>query len=229
MSREILSITDPKDAFCLMLLERIDKLEDQVYTLSKQLNEVNDDRNDIFLKSKDILNNNECVGAMKLAVYCFSMTLQEAKETMEDCMKLLVGRFGIDNFKSLSGAIIIDDFEKGVFKCCTRICMNFTTPCWIHEFTRALNKIPLPVRVDTIVDKGSILYYKFSNDSGYGSDDDNRYGGIVYSYFDLDCKRIDEPSWKEWHNDCLLITEPPYDFSDDGWQSEGSFDSDSTI
>jgi hypothetical protein len=149
---------------------------------------------------------------------------------MEQCVELLVGKFGIDAFKSLSAIMILDDSFTCGYKFCTRIYINFKASCWIHEVTRTIDDINFPehLPVSVCVSKGTICYASNSNEL---RDEYGEAKGLVYSLYDEEETLIVQPKWKEWFGSCVFLKLPslhpsPYnsDDEDDYWAVEPNYD-----
>jgi hypothetical protein len=221
MDKNMLVITDPRDAFALMLMERLEACEDIIRKLEKKVTTLEDAKNTITVKNKGF-HSYQCVGAMKLAVSCSNTCVEDGKRDLEVCVQLLVDKFGLNIFKSLTAVIILDDNIQCGYKWCTRIYMNFKELCWIHEFTKMIDEINFPPGMDVsvCVSKGTICY---GDNESYSSEDED-VSGIVYRLFDIYENLVEKPTWTNWNGTCTILKLPSPQCSDygdeDDWDVE---------
>jgi hypothetical protein len=201
MDTNILSITDPKDLFIIMLLERLEKLEDKVAELDK-----------IQYVVPDGVSSFQSVQALKLAITCSTAGIEDAKKELETCCHLVEERFKQDAIlKSVVADLILDEAFPWGYPYCCRIYLNFTRSVWIHEVTRVLTSIKYPVKeFGTSISKGAIVYYK--TEGRYSHIEEH---GIAYSLYDKDGNRKENPIWEPYHSGFEILTDPyPNTFSD---------------
>ncbi len=212
MSLPILSITDPKDAFLVMLLERIEALEDKVSSLTQ----ITKEQNTSFVVPEGI-NSFQGVQALKLAPTCSTTCIEDAKKELEQCCVLVEEKLGgHDILKSLVADIILDDHIPCGYVYCCRIYINLKRPVWIHEITRLLASIKYPVEVGTKISKGTISFYNTSTRFSHTQEK-----GLVYSLFDKDGNRKDTPIWESYVSGYNILVDPfPDEWHSDGEQSD---------
>lgn len=217
----ILNVSEPRDAFMFMLLERINKLEDNVEDLKKNVIELQE-RNKKLIVQNDKFQTYQSIGGVKLAIGCSRNNIDDAKNELEQCINLLVDKLGDDNILSMSAVITLDDFIPWGYKQYTRLYINFKKNCWISELVRLIEDIAFPehLSISVCVDKGMIRY-------GSHTDNDNILNakGIGYSLFDIDGEPI-QPVWTNWQNS-FVIHRTEYEFSessdisdDESWITE---------
>lgn len=214
----VFCISDPRDSFMFMLLERINKLEDNVEELKKTVNELQQ-RNKRLTVRNDKFQTYQTIGGIKLAIGCTRDSIEDAKNELETCINLIVAKLGISNLLTLSAVITLDERIPWGFKQYTRLYMNFKKNCWISELIRLIEEVEFPehLSISVCVDKGIIRY-------GSHTDTDNlpNAKGIVYSLFDVDGEPI-QPVWTNWQNTCVIhrFNYEPSDISDDdSWITE---------
>lgn len=219
----MLVVTDPRDAFALMLMERLEACEDRIRELEQKVTTLEDTKKTVLVKNKGF-HSYQCVGAIKLAVSCSNTCVEDGKRDLEVCIQLLLDKFGLDIFKSLTAVITLDDYMSCGYKWCTRLYMNFKQLCWIHEFTKMIDEINFPAGMDVsvCVSKGLICYGHHRNE-GCSSEDDDDERGIVYRVFDIYENLIEEPTWTEWTGTCTILKLPSpqcSDYEDNDWDVE---------
>jgi hypothetical protein len=214
MEKNILDISDPRDAFMIMLLERLAVCEDTVRELKKTVVVLEEKNKRLFVRS-DKFQSYQCVGGVELAITCSDTCVEDGKMDLENCCRLLVETFGTDNLKSLSAVMTLDDRIPCGYACCTRLYLNFKRHCWIHELTRTIEdmKFPEHIGICVSVKKGIYAYCDHAEDK-FARD------GIVYSLFDLNGVMIPEPKWIEWEKVCPILGMGESYFSDYGSDDE---------
>lgn len=222
---DILCVTDPRDAFLFMLLERINKLEDNVEDLKKNVKELQD-KNKRLIIQNDKFQTYQTIGGIKLAIGCSRNNIEDAKNELETCINLLVAKLSDNNLLSLSAVITLDDFMPWGYKQYTRLYINFKKHCWISELVRLIEEIAFPehLSISVCIDKGMIRYGSHSD-----SDNTSNSKGIGYSLFSIDGEPI-QPVWTNWQN-TFVIHRTEYDFSEpseisdnDSWITEPVID-----
>lgn len=215
MKSEILSITDPRDAFVIMLLERIEKLEDTVRDLSKSLTELKD-KHDNFLVPVGFTSF-QAIQAIKLSFDCFNTAdIEAAKQVMAECCHLIEERLGKEVLSSVCADIILDESLHRGYTPYNRIYINFKRLVWVHEVTRVLASITYPTKsVGTVLSKGAIAFYTTA--SRFSGMQEN---GLVYNLYDKDGNRKTTPVWESYTAGYEFLTNPYpdelYSGSDDG-------------
>jgi hypothetical protein len=212
MDDNILSVKDPRDAFMFMLLERINGLEDTVRDLRKQVCTLEESKIH-FECTKQNFNSKECVQAVKIWFWSSMDSIEKAKKEMAESVNLIIEKLGTDVFKSASAVISYSDLLPFGYQASTCLYLNFKNAVWVHEFTRLLHQIDFTVSAHIEVHDGMICFLSHKRE-GYANE-----SGIVYSAYDLDGNKVDEPQWIEWNNICHLLrghTDVEEDWSDDG-------------
>lgn len=216
MDNNILCVKDPRDAFMLMLLERINSLEDTVIDLRKQISILEENKTH-FECTKQTFSSKECVQAIKLWFWCSTDSLDKAKHEMAESVNSIVKKFGTDVFKSASAIISYSDVLPFGYQASTCLYLNFKNAVWIHEFTRLLYQIDFTATAHIEIYDGMICFLSHKKE-GFANE-----RGIVYNAYDLDGNKIDEPEWIEWSNICNILRSRE-DILEEWWSENGDFD-----
>jgi regulator of replication initiation timing len=95
-AKSILELTDPRDAFMFMLLERVNKLEDTIQELKTDVVELQD-KNKRLVVTNNKFHSYQTIGGVKLAIGCSTTSIQDVKNELETCVNLIVDKLGNDN------------------------------------------------------------------------------------------------------------------------------------
>lgn len=216
MDDRILSVKDPRDAFMLMLLERINGLEDTVRELQGQVGTLEQNQTH-FECTKQNFNSKECVQAVKMWFWCSMDSLDKTKQEMVDSVNSIVNKLGTDVFRSVSAIITYNDDLPCGYQASTCLYLNFKNAVWVHEFTRLLHQIDFTASAHIEIHDGMICFLSHKKE-GFSNE-----RGIVYNAYDLDGNKISEPQWTEWSNICNILRSRE-DILEEWWSENGDFD-----
>jgi hypothetical protein len=191
---------DPRDAFLLMLLERISVLETRVHELetgAKELEAGQESLKACVLTSPVVDPSVTKAICVKHTVFSFIIRMghprgtpvaeAQLKQEGIDILDKVLLAIGEPNILSATAAIMETNVET-IF--------NLRKRMWRHELVRVLSKLdfPRPVEVlDEIVVRYSV--YVFSGKSG-----------ICYNVFDFDGHKKEQPTWEEFDEQFFIIS-----------------------
>lgn len=208
VDKELLKVSDPRDAFALMLLERIDALENRIYQIEKRLEKVEDISN---RTDKDLanlmefrvqrINNYSCYGSVSSSFFVkivkpITMTNQDFKDLCVDVLNKIRQKLGADTFMTLTVVIGSRDGTTTA----ADVYINMKDKCFIYLIFRLLSTIQYPFPVNAKCDMID-LYLLHINHGNIGD---------YYSLYDVNGKAIEFPEWKEWRDSlelCILESE----------------------
>lgn len=196
MDKEILRIDDPRDAFALMLLERIDALEGHVQDLIGRLDNVTarTEKEQVFHVDKS--NNFSCYGFVSpsffmRAIKPETMSVDDFKGNLVQVANLVKERIGCDKFVTMTLVVGTRDGHSIIGD----IYINLKDVCFIYQIYKMLSQIQYPLRVNLRWDNMVDVYLMHVNHGGLGE---------CYSMFDVSGNKVDEPGWTTWINSIQL-------------------------
>lgn len=156
MDKDILNVSDTRDAFMLMLLERIGYLETQLHNVettlqSKQKFEVeNSTLSCIKLMSKTFkirpINQNVYYDSNHNVSYG---SIEHNKSMYENIVKTIVDKLGQNSFDNITVAFEINDTGNIDF---ITMLLNMKNKCWIYDTIQLLSEIQFPVNMHIIAE-----------------------------------------------------------------------------
>jgi hypothetical protein len=209
MDKEILNVTDPRDAFMIMLLERIGNIETRLTHLEMNL----DKQNASFEISKNASCSHSAItSAFVLTLSSESSELGMADATLQsDCEVLvskIVDRLGRDSFLTVSAIVEkwqlenvenVENVEEGENgqRCDVFIKINMKHKCFVDKIVRIITELDIPSR-HVVISTEKVVRYNAH--CGKHSD-----AGLVYSAYDVDGTYIEKPQWQTWTKSCTLF------------------------
>jgi hypothetical protein len=196
---KVLNVSEPRDAFLLMLLERVNTLEDKLNEVEK-INAELEKKNQQMQSKIDELERFQVSDNVKtLTTYqaplsrtffvrvvapgTGSGTYEQVKNACEQVMKMIYDKLGPNAFVTLTCVAKMYEGTADIY-------LNMKNRCFVYQVIRLLSSMEYPTVVYVncdMVDRYMLHVLQGCN-------------GEFYSYFDSHGKRIPEPSWNAWSN-----------------------------
>lgn len=195
MNKDILNVSDTRDAFMLMLLERIGYLETKIHNIEAKAMQTP--------KRKFEVENStlSCTKAMsktfKIRPNNHNVSydgIEDTKLMYENIIKLLVEKLGQNSFLNVTVVFEINDNNMIDF---ITILLNMKNKCWIYDTIQLMSEIQFPVNMHIFAE--NIV-------SRYNSYVIREAKGIFLNAYDYNGNLNTTNIWKEW-NDFAQITE----------------------
>lgn len=193
MDKDILNVSDTRDAFMLMLLERIGYLETQLHNVettlqSKQKFEVeNSTLSCIKLMSKTFkirpINQNVYYDSNHNVSYG---SIEHNKSMYENIVKTIVDKLGQNSFDNITVAFEINDTGNIDF---ITMLLNMKNKCWIYDTIQLLSEIQFPVNMHIIAENIVNRYNSYVVQEGKG---------IFFNAYDENGILHKNNVWNEW-------------------------------
>lgn len=209
VSKDVLQVDNPRDAFALMLLERIDALENKIYNIERRLDNAERvvERVDAELSNATDYkvkrsNNFVCFGSVSSSFFIkvvkpVTVSLQQFKHSCVDILHQVQQKLGIDAFMTLT---LVLGSRDGTITCAD-IYFNMKDRCFIYLIFKLLSTIQYPFPVNAKCDMIDI-YLLHINHGRMGE---------YYSLYSVNGEAIEFPEWKEWTDTlelCVMNPEP---------------------
>jgi hypothetical protein len=196
---KVLKVNDPRDAFLLMLLERVNALEDklnEVDKISSELEKKNLQMQD-KLQELERFQVNDDVKTLTTYQAPLSRTFfvrvvapgtgpgtyEQVKNACEKVMKMIYDRLGPNSFVTLTCVAKMYEGTADIY-------LNMKNRCFVYQVIRLLSSMHYPTVVYIncdMVDRYMLHVLQGCN-------------GEYYNYFDTSGNLISEPSWNAWSN-----------------------------
>lgn len=193
LDKQVLKIDDPRDAFALMLLERIDALEEQVSGMHARLEgvEAHQQQERVFHLEKT--NNFSCFGFVSGSFFMRSvkpagMTADEFKEKLVQVARMVLDTIGMDKFVTLT---VVVGTRDGGHTTSGDMYINLKKQCFIYQIYKMLSQLSYPIPVNLRWDNLVDMYMLHVNQGSQGE---------YYSVFDTQGLEVDMPQWTAWSN-----------------------------
>lgn len=190
--KNILNVEDPRDAFILMLLERIDSLEDKLNkVIEPKLDYLNNER--LKFECQGSLQSDDISKTFVIKLYHNSQNLNVIMSVCENTIKMIIDKLGYKSILSISAIIEVGAFEPDY----ALIYINMRRRCWVHETIKAISDVKIPCLIK--VEKN--ICSAFNSYVGI----DKLSKGFIYNAYDLDGNPVSNPMWKEWTRSAKIL------------------------
>jgi hypothetical protein len=188
----VLNFEDPRDAFIMMLMERIECLEDRLSRIIEpKLDYLNQERLKFECESSSVSSKTTRTFTIKL--YHYSNDIDVIMSLCVNAVNEIIKTFGVKAFVSVSAVIENDGQDFCV------IYLNMHRRCWTYETIKALSDVKISCLMKIEKDLASAYNYHI----GMGENSQ----GYVFSAYDLNGNYIEEPKWVKWER-MVNIYEP---------------------
>lgn len=196
---KVLNISEPRDAFMLMLLERVDALEDKLNDVQNTNAELKKKNQQMQSRIHELERFEVNDNVKTLTTYQAPLsrtffvrvvapgtgpgTYEQVKVACEQVMKIIHDKLGADAFVTLTCVAKMYEGTADIY-------LNMKNRCFVYQVCRLLSSTEYPTLVYVncdMVDRYMLHVLQGCN-------------GEYYSYFDTSGNRISEPSWKTWSN-----------------------------
>lgn len=202
MDKDLVSIDDPRDAFMLMLLERIGVLESRLNTFEAKVMEVEARERNFEVGENSSCSNKAITSTFVLTIKNIhnlqTSVLDSVKSDCETIISLLISCFGIESILTCSA--IIEQWSFGDMPCLdVYIKVNMKRDCFVDKIVHKVSELMFPRRVVIDIEKGVKRY------NSHVQHDDH---GIVFNAYDLSGNKSETPVWNNWTNTCEIYKNP---------------------
>ena len=197
MDKEVLNVSDTRDAFMLMLLERIGYLETQLHNVeaalqSKRKFEVENStlsctRTQLMSKTFKIRPINQNVNYDNNHNVSYG-SIEHNKLMYENIVKNIVDKLGQNSFGNITVAFEINNTGNIDF---ITILLNMKNKCWIYDTIQLLSEILFPVNMHIIAEGIVNRYNSYVVKEGKG---------IFLNAYDENGNLNKTNIWNEWRD-----------------------------
>lgn len=196
---KVLNVSEPRDAFLLMLLERVNALEDKLSEAEKTSEELKKKNQNMQYKIDELERFQVNDNVKTLTTYQAPLsrtffvrvvapgtgpgTYDQVKHACEQVTKMILEKLGPDAFVTLTCVTKMYEGTADIY-------LNMKNRCFVYQVIHLLSSMEYPTVVYVncdMVDRYMLHVLQGCN-------------GEFYSYFDSQGKRISEPSWNAWSN-----------------------------
>lgn len=196
---KILKVSEPRDAFLLMLLERVDALEDKLNDVEKANVELKKQNQQMQSRIHELERFQVNDDVKTLTTYQAPLsrtffvrviapgtgpgTYDQVKDACEKVTKMIHDKLGADAFVTLTCVTKMYEGTADIY-------LNMKNRCFVYQVCRLLSSMEYPTVVYIncdMVDRYMLHVLQGCN-------------GEYYSYFEPSGNKISEPSWKPWSN-----------------------------
>ena len=203
MDKDILNVSDTRDAFMLMLLERIGYLESKLHNIEAKAMQTPKRKfeveNSTFSCTK-VMSKTFKIRPINHNVYYDSNhnvsygSIENTKTMYENIVKNIIEKLGHNSFVNITVVFEVNDSENIDF---INILLNMKNKCWIYDTIKLLSEIQFPVNMNIITENIVSRYNSYVVHGGKG---------IFLNAFDKNGNLNKTNIWNEW-NDYLQITD----------------------
>lgn len=193
----IITAADPRDAFLLMLLERIGSLETRLHELEKGQQSLDDRQNTLqkCIITDPVIDENATVIGIQHTMFSFIIKAIPGVQVTEDqlrqdavaILEIVVPLLG-SSILSATAVIIESRLEMVI---------NLRKRVWRQEWIRLLSKTHLPRNVEVIDEM--VARYSIYMSPGKR--------GLCYNVFDMLGQKKEQPTWEEWADSFFIISQ----------------------
>ncbi len=191
--KQVMKIDDPRDAFILMLLERLETLEDKLnQVIEPQIKGLQQERQQLECNSR--IGTTAVSKTFTMRVYYNDEGIDVIKETCEEMVRQVNDILGPENCLTVSAIIepIAPTSEYAI------IYINLRRRYWVHRTIMILSDVKTPYY--TTIEKGDCA----AVNAHIGLDEQST--GHVYNAFDLKGRKLINPSWTTWVRHATMLS-----------------------
>lgn len=179
----IMKVDDPRDEFIIMLLERIEYLEDRLNKfIEPKLDYLNEERLRFECDNASVQSKTSSK-TFKIKLYHHSNNLEVIKTLCEKTINEILERLGSQSFLSMT-AVIDTTSDYAI------IYLNMRRRCWVYETIKSISNISIACLMKIEKD----ICYAYNSHIGI----DAIAKGYIYNAYDLNGVKIDTPCWNQW-------------------------------
>lgn len=191
--RQILNVEDPRDAFIIMLMERIECLEDRLNkVIEPRIDSIDHER--LNIECRALITGSTTSQTFEIKLYHYNPNLSVVMTLCENTVRAITDKLGHTTFRSASAIIEKDAFTPDY----AIIYINMRRRCWVHETIKAISDIGVPciVKIDKHICSAFNAYVGI----------DEMSNGLIYNAYDLEGNHVLNPSWQQWTRSAKILS-----------------------